>query len=208
MSYKNNKYQVIRGVISEELADVCLRYLAISHNADAYLINKNITNENNVLIGNFKDAQVPNSYAKYADRLTESLLIQTIPLMEKETGLKLIPTYSYCRLYKKGNVLNRHKDRPSCEISTTLNLGGDEWSIYLSSSSKDNIGNSPKEIKIDLKKGDMLIYSGCELEHWRDVFEGNVCGQVFLHYNHADGQFAKTNILDKRPMLGVPKLNV
>ena len=208
MSYKTNKYQVIRGVISEELADVCLRYLAISHNADAYLINKNITNENNVLIGNFKDAQVPNSYAKYADRLTESLLIQTIPLMEKETGLKLIPTYSYCRLYKKGNVLNRHKDRPSCEISTTLNLGGDEWSIYLSSSSKDNISNSPKEIKIDLKKGDMLIYKGCELEHWREVFEGNVCGQVFLHYNQADGEFDKSNLYDKRPMLGVPKLNV
>jgi len=208
MSYKTNKYQVIRGVISEELADVCLRYLAISHNADAYLINKNITNENNVLIGNFKDAQVPNSYAKYADRLTESLLIQTIPLMEKETGLKLIPTYSYCRLYKKGNVLNRHKDRPSCEISTTLNLGGDEWSIYLSSSSKDNISNSPKEIKIDLKKGDMLIYKGCELEDWREVFEGNVCGQVFLHYNQADGEFDKSNLYDKRPMLGVPKLNV
>ena len=208
MSYKTNKYQVIRGVISEELADVCLRYLAISHNADAYLINKNITNENNVLIGNFKDAQVPNSYAKYADRLTESLLIQTIPLMEKETGLKLIPTYSYCRLYKKGNVLKRHKDRPSCEISTTLNLGGDEWSIYLSSSSKDNISNSPKEIKIDLKKGDMLIYKGCELEHWREVFEGNVCGQVFLHYNQADGEFDKSNLYDKRPMLGVPKLNV
>ena len=208
MSYKTKKYQVIRGVISEELADVCLRYLAISHNADAYLINKNITNENNVLIGNFKDEQVPNSYAKYGDRLTESLLIQTIPLMEKETGLKLIPTYSYCRLYKKGNVLNRHKDRPSCEISTTLNLGGDEWSIYLSSSSKDNISNSPKEIKIDLKKGDMLIYKGCELEHWREVFEGNVCGQVFLHYNHADGEFAKSNLYDKRPMLGVPKLNV
>ena len=200
MSYKTNKYQVIRGVISEELADVCLRYLAISHNADAYLINKNITNENNVLIGNFKDAQVPNSYAKYGDRLMESLLIQTIPLMEKETGLKLIPTYSYCRLYKKGNVLKRHKDRPSCEISTTLNLGGDEWSIYLSSSSK--------EIKIDLKKGDMLIYKGCELEHWREVFEGNVCGQVFLHYNQADGEFDKSNLYDKRPMLGVPKLNV
>ena len=208
MSYKTNKYQVIRGVISEELADVCLRYLAISHNADAYLINKNITNENNVLIGNFKDAQVPNSYAKYGDRLMESLLIQTIPLMEKETGLKLIPTYSYCRLYKKGNVLKRHKDRPSCEISTTLNLGGDEWSIYLSSSSKDNISNSPKEIKIDLKKGDMLIYKGCELEHWREVFEGNVCGQVFLHYNQADGEFDKSNLYDKRPMLGVPKLNV
>ena len=214
MSFKKNKYQVIRGAISKELADVCLRYLAMSHNADAYLINKNITHDKNVLIGNFKDAQVPNSYAKYADRLMESLLIQTIPVMEKKTGLKLIPTYSYCRLYKKGDILKRHKDRPSCEISTTLNLGGDEWAIYLDPTGANNVideyqnihkPNAPKGIKIDLKQGDMLIYSGCELEHWREEFKGNLCGQVFLHYNHADGQFAKSNYLDGRKMLGVPK---
>ena len=27
--------------------------------------------------------------------------------------------------------LKRHKDRFSCEISTTMNLGGDPWPIYL-----------------------------------------------------------------------------
>ena len=51
----------------------------------------------------------------------------------------------------------------------------------------------------------MLIYSGCELEHWRDPFQGNICSQVFLHYNHANGPFAKTNLYDKRPLLGIPK---
>ena len=57
----------------------------------------------------------------------------------------------------------------------------------------------------NLKPGDMLIYSGCDLEHWRDPLEGELCGQAFLHYNHADGPFAKTNLYDKRPLLGVPK---
>ena len=52
----------------------------------------------------------------------------------------------------------------------------------------------------------MLIYSGCELEHWREPFEGNVCSQVFLHYNHANGPYATTNLYDKRPILGIPKL--
>ena len=51
----------------------------------------------------------------------------------------------------------------------------------------------------------MLIYSGCDLEHWREPFQGTVCSQVFLHYNHANGPFAKTNLLDGRPLLGVPK---
>ena len=53
--------------------------------------------------------------------------------------------------------------------------------------------------------GDMLVYSGCELEHWREPFQGNVCGQVFLHYNHVNGPFANKNKFDGRPMLGLPK---
>ena len=51
----------------------------------------------------------------------------------------------------------------------------------------------------------MLIYKGDKLKHWREPFEGQLCGQVFLHYNHADGQFAKSNLYDKRPMLGIVK---
>ena len=59
-------------------------------------------------------------------------------------------------------------------------------------------------IKVDLEPGDMLVYSGCELEHWREEFTGNICGQVFLHYNHLNGQFANNNLYDKRPLLGLP----
>ena len=104
--------------------------------------------------------------------------------------------------HKKGDVLARHKDRYSCEISTTLNLGGDSWPIYLDPTGKQGQAG----VKVDLKQGDMLIYSGCDLEHWREEFTGKDCGQVFLHYNHADGRFAKTNLYDKRPILGIPKL--
>ena len=134
--------------------------------------------------------------------------------MKAKTNLDLIPTYSYTRLYRTGNILNRHKDRPSCEISTTLNLGGDSWPIFIDPTGADNVikeyegiikPGAPKGIKVDLKPGDMLIYSGCELEHWREPFQGKLCGQVFLHYNHANGPFAKSNLYDKRPMLGIPK---
>jgi hypothetical protein len=97
-------------------------------------------------------------------------------------------------------VLARHKDRYSCEISTTLNLGGDPWAIYL-----DPTGNKGQAgIKVDLKPGDMLIYSGCDLEHWREEFTGKDCGQVFLHYNKSSSKTAKENLYDKRPFLGLP----
>ena len=120
MSFKKNKYQVLRGAISKELADVAYRYLQISAEADNWMINNYTTHKGNPLVGNFHDPQVPGSYAKYADRLMEVLLVKTIDTMQKKTGLKLVPTYSYTRLYRTGNILNRHKDRPSCEISTTL----------------------------------------------------------------------------------------
>jgi hypothetical protein len=214
MSFKKNKYQIIRKAISKEIADIGYNYLQISAEADHWMLQNGVTHEGNPLVGNFKDQQVPGSYAKYADRLMEILLVQTIPIMKAKTNLNLIPTYSYTRLYRTGNILNRHKDRPSCEISTTLNLGGDPWPIFIDPTGSNNVVDeykgimkpgAPKGNRVDLRPGDMLIYSGCELEHWREPFQGKLCGQVFLHYNHANGPFAKTNLYDKRPLLGIPK---
>ena len=133
--------------------------------------------------------------------------------MEKKTKLKLSPNYSYARIYKKGDVLKRHKDRFSCEISTTLNLGGDPWPIYLEP--KKNVGvpdgkkitvsSRNKGVTVNLKPGDMLIYRGCELEHWREEFIGENCAQVFLHYNNLSNKKAKNNLFDGRIHLGLPK---
>ena len=150
--------------------------------------------------GIWNDEQIPDTYSHYADIAMETLLENLKPLMEKESGLKLNETYSYARIYKKGDVLERHKDRYSCEVSTTLNIGGDEWPIYLEPS-----GEEGKEgTKIILNQGDMLIYKGCDVEHWREAFEGENCGQVFLHYNDASDEKAEQNKYDGRPCLGLP----
>ena len=188
-----NKYQVIKNAISYELANFIFNYFLLKRDAAAYMYQNNITYDNG-MFGTWTDQQVPNTYSHYADPVMETLLMKVLPVMKEETGLELIPTYSYARLYKKGDILKRHKDRPSCEISTTINLGGDPWSIFI-----DGTGAN-----IDI--GDMLVYSGCELEHWREPFEGNTCAQVFLHYNHLNGPFSKQNRFDKRPMLGVPPI--
>ena len=192
MSFAKNKYQVIRQAIPKDLANFVMNYFLLQQDAVAYMLKNNIINKHNPLIGNWEDEQVPNAYAKYADWVMETLLQYVRPIMKQKTKLDLIPTYSYARIYNKGNILKRHKDRPSCEISTTLNLGGDPWSIFLEGT------------EVNLAPGDMLVYSGCELEHWRDEFQGDICGQVFLHYNHRNGQFAEQNKFDKRDMLGLP----
>ena len=216
MSFKTKKYQVIKGALSKELANFIFNYMMLQRDAVDFMTKNNKVNPANPFIGTRSDPQIPGAYSKYADWVMETLLQFVRPIMKAKTGLDLVPTYSYTRLYEKGNILHRHKDRTSCEISTTLHLGGDEWPIFLDPTGADNIVSgretttivkpgAPKGIRVDLKVGDMLIYSGCELEHWRESFEGNICSQVFLHYNHANGPYAKTNLLDKRPLLGIPK---
>jgi len=48
----------------------------------------------------------------------------------------------------------------------------------------------------------MIIYRGCELEHWREPYWGKNHAQVFLHYNEKNGQYDIPN--DGRPILGMP----
>ena len=212
--FKKKKYQVIKGALSKELSNFIFNYMMLQRDAVDLMMKHNKVNPANPFIGTRNDKQVPGAYSKYADWVMETLLMYMIPIMKAKTKLELIPTYSYTRLYIKGNKLKRHRDRPSCEVSTTLHLGGDEWPIFLDPSGEHYVidevkeihkPGAPKGIRVDLKVGDMLIYSGCDLEHWREPFQGNICSQVFLHYNHANGPYAKTNLYDKRPMLGVSK---
>ena len=214
MSFKTKKYQVIREALPKGLANFIFNYIMLQRDAVDFMVKKNKLNPYNPFIGTREDKQVPGAYSKYGDWAMDTLLMYMIPIMKARTGLELIPTYSYTRLYEKVNILRRHKDRPSCEISTTLHLGGDQWPIFLDPSGQTFVidefkqihkPGAPKGVRVDLKVGDMLIYSGCDLEHWREPFQGKVCSQVFLHYNHANGPFAKTNLLDGRPLLGVPK---
>ena len=206
------KYQVIKNAVSFELANFIFNYFLLKRDAVDFMYKHNITYDNG-MFGTWTDQQVPNTYSHYSDMVMETLMMKVLPKMQQQTGLQLIPTYSYARLYKKGDILKRHKDRPSCEISTTINLGGDPWPIFIDGTGSNNVvdeyknihkPNAPKGTKVLLEVGDMLVYSGCELEHWREPFEGNICGQVFLHYNHVNGPFADKNKFYGRPKLGLP----
>jgi len=214
MIFQQQKYQVVKNAVSYELANFIFNYFMLKRDAVKFMYDNNITYDIGML-GTWTDKQVPNTYSHYADPVMETLLMKVRPKMQQETGMQLIPTYSYARIYKKGDILKRHKDRASCEISCTLNLGGDPWPIFIDGTGSNNVineeqnlikFNAPEGTKVLLEVGDMLVYSGCELEHWREPFEGETCGQVFLHYNHVNGPFADKNRFDKRPMLGIPKL--
>mgnify|MGYP003139770886 FL=1 len=202
MSFKKNKYTVIRQAISKDLAAFIANYFLMKKQVYNTCTQARYISPFESLLGCYegKDGQIPDTYSCYSDIAMETLMLKCQPQMEKVTELKLYPAYTYSRIYKKGDELKRHKDRFSCEISTTMNLAGDDWPIYLEPSGE--VGK--KGIKVDLKPGDMLVYSGCELEHWREKFKGKECVQVFLHYNNRKTPGAKDNMFDKRPHLGLP----
>jgi hypothetical protein len=212
MNFKKNKYTIIEKAISKELADFCYNYFMLKRQVARTMFDARYISQFTEYFGIWNDRQVPETYSHYADIVMETLLLKLLPVMEKTTGLKLTPNYSYARIYKQGDELKRHKDRFSCEISTTLNLGGSEWPIYLEPDSKkgkqiegeEYISDMTKGVKVNLKSGDMLVYRGNELEHWRESFEGENCAQVFLHYNNVKTKGSKENLYDRRPHLGLP----
>ena len=197
MTYKKDRYKILRNVIPIDVANFVCDYFRLKKRVARTLLGSTYLSKHNTDWGYWGDSQTPNAYSHYGDLAMETILFLLKEKMEKETNLKLNETYSYARIYGKGDILEKHKDRFSCEVSTTLNLGGDMWPIYL----KDTKG---KEIEVKLKPADMLIYSGCELEHWRNQFEGNDCVQVFLHYNDISGKNAEENRYDNRLHLGLP----
>ena len=210
-------YKIVKQVISAELAGFVYQYFlnkrkVVKHLFDAKYISPYSEDWGTWSINT---DQVPETYSHYGDIAMDTLLQRVKPIVEKETGLQLVETYSYARIYKKGDILPRHKDRPSCETSCTMNLGGDIWPIFLDPLGKgdmikendvvvDYSPGSEKGVSIELEPGDMLIYRGCDLEHWREAFEGEDCAQVFLHYNDINGDFSEKNKYDGRPLLGLP----
>ena len=131
--FKKKKYTVIRQAISKDLAVFVANYFSMQKQVyDTCREARYISPFENI-IGHYEgsDEQIPNTYSQYSNIAMETLMLKCQPKMEEVTGLKLYPSYTYARIYKKGDILKRHKDRFSCEISTTMNLGGDDCQSIL-----------------------------------------------------------------------------
>ena len=153
------------------------------------------------------EAQVENAHSVYGDTLMETLLHFLKPHIEHATGLELCPTYTYYRVYRPGMKLDIHRDRPSCEISSTvcfdfkymLKDAAYRWGMYV----------EPGTL-ICQNPGDAIIYRGCEVDHWRDVFDAGPDSyqvQAFFHFIDKNGPFYPEYAYDKRAQLGMPHIS-
>jgi len=129
-----------------------------------------------------KDVQAPNSSATYNFKPFLELLCQKTNEVTSLIEEQVLPTYTYARIYKNGEILARHRDRPACEISLTVHIGGDEpWSIGIQKPNNE-------EVNLTLNTGDAMLYLGCTADHWRNTpFSGQNYTQVFLHYVRSNG---------------------
>jgi hypothetical protein len=140
-----------------------------------------------------------NTFARYAPLMFEALMVKLNPLVAKEWGSKLVPVYSYARIYYKHSQLKKHFDRPSSEVSVSVAISKEpeyNWPIYIKN--EDGV-----EHEINLDVGDIVIYSGRRHEHWRNPYEGNKIVQAFLQYVEADGPYSHLK-WDTKPALGLP----
>jgi hypothetical protein len=180
--FKNKGYALIKEFIPKNLAKYLYDYLVVTTRAAQLQKTSG------------GDGQVPESFsAVNGDPAFEALLFHVHHKMEEYTGLELIPTYTYRRLYGRGNILHKHTDRPSCEISATIKLsdsGGYNWPIWM------------VDTPYELEDGDAVIYRGCDLEHWRDPCEGPttyILGQVFTHFVDKNGPYTEY-AYDRNPL--------
>jgi len=195
------KIHVIKNAYSKELIKFIAEYLFLKRKVATKLMQDSEIPRSAVEWGKWDDHQAPNTYVHYADICAEILLERGSEIIKEKTGIEVTPTYSYLRIYKHGDALERHRDRHACEVSATLNIYKDkDWPIFADPSGKKNQDGIP----IELEPGDLMLYKGEEIEHWRETFYGENHIQVFLHYNKKGSERAEKNKFDTREFLGLP----
>ena len=181
--FEDKGYIIVKNAVDQSLRDFITQYALFDEMQN----------------GMHGDGQVSNAFFKYADPAMETLLLTLLPSMEANTGLELEPTYSYFRVYRPGSDLKIHTDRPSCEISATLCFNYEyhdenfHWPIYM------------KGAEIIQYPGDMAIYKGCDVEHYRHLFYSQRDDawhvQGFFHYVDKNGPYADWKF-DRRDTIG------
>ncbi|MFT4552532.1 MAG: hypothetical protein ACI9S8_001157 [Chlamydiales bacterium] len=149
------------------------------------------------------------THGVYGDTLMETLLTSYKETVEREIGLPLCPSYSYYRVYGSGSEITRRRLGPSNEITALLCLGHEykvgvetsfSWKLFLSE--KREGGEKVEAVRV--KPGNMIIFRGNLLDHWREPFpisEGGWFAEVFLNYVVDDGAYKNICKFDGRKSL-------
>lgn len=191
--FLENGYIKVENFLTEDMSDFFYDYVKLSTKRLLHLINEEVPHDSNVY-GTLGDSQAYGDYSKYGDMLFDTLLAKGLHTIKYSTGIDVIPTYSYHRLYTTNTELKKHIDRPSCEISLSIHISSNSktpWPIFVKTPNGD-------DAPINLSAGDAILYKGCEVIHWRNEFDKrnillhNIIPkkyyhQLFFHYVLSNG---------------------
>ena len=194
MSFKENMYEIVRNALTPYLIEyVSVQIELLEKNYLSYLRQPTSINPYP-----FGDTQTPKSFALYGTFISDALLPMLKDAFSEITDKRLCESYSYFRIYYNDANLKRHTDRESCQYSATVCIKKDcDWPIYF----KDLNGN---DIEVEMEPGDLIVYKGTKLKHWRNHYKGSRHIQLFLHYIDMDDEFYPKHMYDGRESLGFP----
>ena len=129
-----------------------------------------------------------------------TLLWGLTPVAEQLSGKTLLPSYSYFRIYREGDVCLVHSDRQSCEHSMSLTLDysdGVPWPLEMerhdtepSSRTEETFGES-EPAALAMQPGDGVLYRGVARRHGRTMPNPNGwSAHLFLHWVDRGGPYA------------------
>jgi hypothetical protein len=201
-------FVVMRDVVSKDLLEVMANYMRLYRDRLDHENKITLKKTQNVDIPQdthllYDDTLVTDAFSTYCPLISEALHQYLEPIMLEVTGKELVPTFSYTRIYYNGAEMPAHKDRPECEYSITFCVKAENdnpWSIFFG----DDNGVAHDLV---LNTGDMCIYRGPDLLHWRNKYDGEEQIQFFMHWIDKNGENYPELAYDGRLGRGFPKVN-
>lgn len=195
MNFHKDGIVAIESAISIETCKLLSKEFKIARQL-AYAVS-NPTPENQFP---YHDEMVDHSFSWYSPLCFEALSDSLIKdVVENELGEAVYPTYSYARIYSNGAIMHRHTDRSSSEFSVSCCIEVDEsvkpWPINFETT-------DGSILTLEQKPGDIVMYKGNSLPHWRDAYHGHEQINAFMFYVRANGDRSELKY-DTRPMLGL-----
>ena len=193
MTYKTDNFKIIKGVLSKDTCRILAREFRMTRDVLHFTADRSKKYP-------FADEMVDNSFSWYSPLCFESLADTVIKdVVSSVLEEPVVPTYSYGRIYYNGSELKKHVDRACSEIAVSVCLDIDnsvaDWPLFV------HVSENHIE-KVLQSPGDIIIYDGNKLPHWRTVYHGHEHINAFMFYVKENGPRSSL-IYDTRQCLGL-----
>lgn len=198
--YINNGFSVIRNAIPKEIIEFALDTWKTMETQPNH--QHTFESEDFITTEHVPDGSRNKSKGNHNTPMGVAMQQYIWNILKKEFHFDLYPTYSYTRKYERGAYLGVHSDRPECEVSTTICLDyktddKKPWKIWVDNSKNWTLTEwnedakaltqgipirKRKSISVDLEPGDLLLYQGPNVAHWRDTLMGDYSYHMFVHF--------------------------